>query len=67
MRGTTTCDVQLTLEIFHDVQEMVINIWLFLKLHFDGIEITQRIRYIQRSFLSCSWTDNFVGCDTLAT
>jgi hypothetical protein len=40
---------QLTLEILHDIQEMVVNLWLVLKLYFDSIKIAKRIGHIQWS------------------
>ena len=32
-------NVQLTLKILHNIQEMVIHVWLVLELDLDGIEV----------------------------
>ena len=32
-------NIQLTLKILHNIQEMVIHVWLVLELDLDGIEV----------------------------
>ena len=40
-------DSHLAFEVFHDIQKMVIHIWLIVKLDFDSIKIAEGIRDIQ--------------------
>ncbi|KAH0357064.1 hypothetical protein KCU81_g247, partial [Aureobasidium melanogenum] len=35
--------IRSTLEVFHNVQESVINIWVINKLHFDLVKVAQRV------------------------
>ena len=40
-------NVLLALELLHDIQEMVIHVWLILELELDVVQIAQSIRDTQ--------------------
>lgn len=41
--------LQLTLEVLHDIQEKVVYFGQILKLNFDGVEIGESVRYVERA------------------
>jgi len=40
-------DLHLTLEVFHNVQEDIVDIRAVMELDFDGIEVAKRVRDIK--------------------
>lgn len=36
-------NLRLTFEVFHDIEKLVVNIWLVGELHLDLVEIAQSI------------------------
>lgn len=46
--------VRLTLKVFHDVEEFIVDIWTFLELYFDLVEIGQCILDIKWAISCCS-------------
>ncbi len=47
-------NLQLTLEVLHNIQELVVHLWLLRELRLDRIEIAERIAHIELPFRT-SW------------
>lgn len=42
-------DSQLNFEILHDVQKVVVDLWLVLKLNLDSIQVCEGVSDVERS------------------